>query len=71
MRSGQKEPDMESLAETGENNHRDLLTCIPRTYTLSGPQEANANEAERLMVSHFLETLAEVAMSVASRQVDK
>ena len=69
MISRRKEPETDNPTETGENIRQDLLTCIHETYTLSGPQEANTNEAERLMVNHFLETLAEVAMSVASRQV--
>ncbi len=71
MRSGQKEPETDNPTEIGENNRQNPLTCIHRTYTLSGPQEANSNEVERLMISHFLETLAEVAISVASRQVSK
>jgi hypothetical protein len=69
MRSGQKETDGKNPAEFDENDRQNPLTCIHGAYTLSGPQEAHTNGAERLMISHFLETLAEVAMSVASRQV--
>ncbi len=69
MRSKQKEPETENISKTGKNNRRNPLTCIHDAYTLSVPQETNTNEAEGLMVSHFLETLAEVTISVASRQV--
>lgn len=48
------------------------LTRIRAAYTLARPQEQNAdeaNEVDRLMVKHFLNTLAEVALAVASRKV--
>lgn len=51
-------------------NGQNLLTCIPRAYTLASHTEADsANEADRLMIRHFQETLAEIALSVASRTV--
>ncbi len=51
-----------------EDGAQDPLTCIPDAYTLSATQELDANETEKLMVKHFLETTAEVALSVASRK---
>lgn len=44
------------------------LTPIPRTYTLPGTPE-RGSETDRLMVRKFLETLAEVALSVAFRKL--
>ena len=45
------------------------LTCIRNAYTLASTQ--NASEVDELMVKHFLDTLAEVAFSVASRRINK
>jgi hypothetical protein len=44
---------------------QDSLTCIPSPYTLSATNEGN--EIDGLMVKEFLNTLAEVALSIASR----
>ena len=54
--------------KTGRQNP---LTRIRDAYTLASPQETDANEVDRLMVEHFLDTLAEVALSVASRKVSQ
>ncbi len=43
------------------------LTSIRGAYTLAATPEAG-NERDEVMVRHFLETLAEVALSVASRK---
>ena len=51
-------------AESGRQNP---LTGIRDAYTLASPEETNANEVDGLMIKHFLNTLAEVALSVASR----
>ncbi len=53
----------ENTPESPENP----LTCIPPAYTLSATP--NESEVDRLMVKTFLETLAEIALSVASRKV--
>ena len=45
----------------------DPLTCIRNAYTLASTQ--NASEVDELMVKHFLDTLAEVALTVASRRI--
>jgi len=47
----------------------EALTSIHGTYTLASPHGPNANEVDSLMVKHFLDALAEVALAIASRQV--
>ena len=49
-----------------ENISPDPLTRIRNPYTLS-PTPAEPSEADDLVVKHFLQTLAEVALAVASR----
>ena len=44
---------------------RESLTCIPSPYTLSATNEGR--EVDELAVKEFLSTLAEVALSIASR----
>jgi hypothetical protein len=55
---------MEEMSQIGAENP---LTRIRDAYTLAATNEHAGNEIEDLMVRHFIETLAEVAMSVASR----
>jgi hypothetical protein len=43
------------------------LTRIRNPYTLS-PTQAESSEADDLVVKHFLQTLAEIALAVASRK---
>ena len=50
-----------------ENISTDPLTRIRNPYTLS-PTPAEHGEAEDLVVKHFLQTLAEIALAVASRK---
>ena len=57
------------FAESTRAGRENPLTRIRDAYTPASPQETEANEADRLMVKHFLDTLAEVALSVASRIV--
>ena len=47
----------------------EALTSIHGAYTLAATNEPETNEAEELMARHFVETLAEVALSVASRKL--
>ena len=49
--------------ENSENGGENLLTSIRDAYTL-----AATNEVEALMVNNFLNTLAEIALAVASRK---
>ncbi len=44
------------------------LTCIHPSYTLSDTPEPDSNETESLIVKNFLNTLAEIALSIASRK---
>ena len=55
------------VRDNRENYEEKALTCIHPSYTLSDTQDENASEVDRLMIKHFLNTLAEVAMTVASR----
>ena len=38
-------------------------------YTVSTPHEPHPDEVDDLMVRHFLHTLAEVSLAIASRKV--
>ena len=50
-----------------ENISPDPLTRIRNPYTLS-PTPAEPGEDDEIIVKHFLQTLAEIALAVASRQ---
>ena len=50
-----------------ENNSQEALTSIHKIYTLS----ATDGDVERIMIKHFNETLAEVALAVASRKIEE
>ena len=54
------------VEEITENNEDNLLTGIQPSYTVSGTHD----EVEILMINNFLNTLAEVALSIASREVN-
>ena len=45
------------------------LTFERAAYTVSTPHESNPNEADDLMIRHFLNTLAEISLAIASRKV--
>ena len=61
----------DDCAATTENGALDRLTRIRGAYTLASPHGPNANEVDSLMVKHFLDTLAEVALAVASRRASR
>ena len=67
MSMGEGQPEINDLPETTENGHRNPLTSIRNAYTLASPQEYEADELDKIMVRHFLDTLAEVALAVAER----
>ena len=48
--------------EERQNSPQNVLTGIHFPYTMSG-----TNEVDEIIIKHFLETLAEVALAVASR----
>ena len=52
-----------------ENGCGNALTSIHDAYTLSATNEGK--DVDAIMIKHFLNTLAEVALSIALRQVGK
>jgi hypothetical protein len=56
-----KVPD--EIQQKPEDSYLNVLTGIHFPYTMSG-----TNEVDEIMIKHFLETLAEVALSIASRK---
>ena len=54
--------------EIDEKKRLNALTVIHPSYTLSATQEYDSEE-DRLMVKNFIDTLAEVALSVAARNI--
>ncbi|MFC1956486.1 hypothetical protein ACFLWZ_08265 [Chloroflexota bacterium] len=63
-------PNMGASGRRGqtENSRQNVLTGIPSPYTLSTTQTGETSEVDELMVRHFLNTLAEIALAVASRR---
>jgi hypothetical protein len=59
---------METRRHRGEpeRTSNESLTCIRDAYTLATTSEGS--ELDDIMLQHFIETLAEVALSVASRR---
>ena len=53
--------------ENTPNEGNILLTRIRDAYTLSTADEKDTVEVDRLMVGHFLHTLADIALAVAAR----
>ena len=53
--------------ETSPEKWEKVLTSIHQTYTLPNTEE-HYNEVDRLIVKNFLNTLAEIALAVASRK---
>jgi hypothetical protein len=57
---------MEERNLPSQNNIENALTSIRDMYTLSPTQEDS--EADRIMIQNFISTLAEIALSIASRE---
>lgn len=57
---------MEPIKNSPDNGEK-VLTSIHEMYTLSSTP-AELTEAEAYIVKHFLQTLAEIALAVASRK---
>ena len=51
-----------------EKHEEKMLTCIHPAYTLFDTPEPDLNETESLIVKNFLNTLAEISLSIASRK---
>ncbi len=56
--------------EEDENCQFQALTSIHAAYTLAATNESETSEVETVIIRHFTETLAEIALSVASRKQD-
>jgi hypothetical protein len=63
------EPREGHQSQPSDNQAPEGLTSIHGAYTVSTPHEPDADEVDSLMVRQFLQTLAEVALAVASRKV--
>ena len=51
--------------EYSENYSQNVLTGIHAPYTMAGTNDGN--EVDELIVKNFLNTLAEIALAIASR----
>ncbi len=60
-----------TLPDDDENNREKALTSIHDMYTLSATDENRGNEVNELIIKKFLVTLADVALSVASRNINE
>ena len=58
------------IPERPEDNRQNALTSIRDAYTLAATR-GNADELDEIIVKHFLSTLAEVAMIIASRKTEE
>ena len=54
-----------------EDQAEKALTRIRVAYTLCGTPESDSNETESLTVKNFLDILAEVSLSIATRQQEQ
>ncbi len=65
-------PGSRKVIRNNRENHKDkALTRIHLSYTLSDTPEPDSNETESLVVKNFLNTLADVSLSIASRNDKK
>lgn len=49
----------------------DSLTCILPAYTLGCTNEPESEEMNKVIVKNFIDTLAEVSISIAKRKVQE
>jgi len=59
------------MPKNPENHHQNALTSIHDAYTLAATHEEDEGEVNEIAVKHFLQTLAEVALAVASRKIER
>jgi len=59
------------VRDKSENYEEKALTCIHPAYTLFDTPEPDSNGTESLIVKNFLDTLADVSLSIASRNSKK
>jgi len=55
------------VSENNENKRPYVLTCIHDAYTLSTTQDDDSSEVDKVIIANFLQTLAEIALTVAFR----
>lgn len=65
-----EELNVEKTYKNSENHHSNALTSIRDTYTLAATR-GNADELDEIIVKHFLNILAEVAITIASRKTEE
>jgi len=51
-----------------ENDSDNLLTGIQHAYTVGDNQEPETEEMNELMIKNFLNTLADISLSIAARK---
>ncbi len=56
-----------------KSNGQKALTCIPRgIHCAATPEDPEENdELDEIAINHFLDTLAEVALAVATRRLNR
>lgn len=62
---------MNSPKENTANNDKNLLTRIRNAYTVGDTDDLETEEMNDLIVKRFINTLAEVSLSIASRKVEE
>ena len=62
------EPCDNSLKFFKKQNSENGLTSMRSAYTLASTPSAEGSEVDIIMITNFLQTLAEVALAVASRK---
>jgi hypothetical protein len=55
---------------SSDRHHPEALTSIHSMYTLAATDEAETSEIDKVIVKHFEEILAEIALAIASRKVN-
>jgi hypothetical protein len=53
--------------KNSENSRQKALTCIRPAYTMADTPEYESDEVDHLTMKHFLNSLAEISISIASR----
>ena len=59
---------MTSPDRNQEHNDNNLLTGIRQAYTVGDTSEPETEDMNQLIVNNFINTLAEVSLSIASRK---
>ena len=62
---------MPRVEEFPEDSSENVLTGIHSPYTMADNPEPESDEMNNLIVKEFINTLAEVSISIASRKVEE